>query len=145
MASEGAAATLEVFVAHMGGPFWARKDEHAWSIPKGEYEVGEPPLEAAKREFAEEIGTRPPDADYLSLGDVRYSSGKLVAVFAAEAADFAPNEIVSNAFDVEWTPRSGRTQSFPEVDDARWITIDEARVKLVKAQAPILDRLLDAI
>lgn len=126
----------------MGGPFWARKDEHAWSIPKGEYEPDEDPLTAAKREFAEEIGTPAPDVAYASLGDVRYSSGKIVTVFAAEAPGFDPSAVVSNTFDLEWPPRSGRIQQFPEIDDAHWVTLDEARTKLVKAQVPALDRLL---
>jgi predicted NUDIX family NTP pyrophosphohydrolase len=136
---------LEVFIAHMGGPFWARKDARAWSIPKGLLEAAEDPLAAAKREFFEEIGTAAPDAEYRVLGDVRYSSGKLISVFAAEAADFAPSEIVSNTFALEWPPRSGRTQTFPEVDDARWVPLDEARNKLVAGQVPALDLLLTAL
>ncbi|CAN5151239.1 NUDIX domain-containing protein [soil metagenome] len=136
---------LEVFIAHMGGPFWARKDARAWSIPKGLLDGDEDPRIAARREFAEEIGTPAPDIEYLALGDVRYSSGKLVTVFAAEAPDFAPNEIVSNTFDLEWPPRSGRTQSFAEVDDARWVALDVARDKLVAGQVAALDLLMEAV
>jgi len=133
-------AGLEVFIAHMGGPFWSRKDAHAWSIPKGEYTPAEDAFAAAKREFREEIGVDAPDAEYVPLGDVRYSSGKVVTVFAAEA-DLEVAEVVSNTFEMEWPPRSGRTQSFPEVDDARWIPLADARVKLVAGQLPALDAL----
>ncbi len=133
---------LQVWIAHMGGPYWARKDEAAWSIPKGivdESDLGEE-LATARREFAEEIGAPPPDADYRPLGEFRQSSGKTIVVFAAEAA-FAPEKVVSNTFPLEWPPRSGRVQEFPEVDDARWFGVDEARVKLVKGQRAILDAL----
>jgi predicted NUDIX family NTP pyrophosphohydrolase len=130
---------LEVFIAHMGGPFWVRK-ERSWSIPKGEFPSEEDPLEAAKREFREEIGIDAPDAAYVSLGDVRYSSGKLVTVFAAEA-DLEVTEVVSNTFETEWPPRSGRRQSFPEVDDARWVALDDARATLVAGQLSALDAL----
>ncbi len=135
-----APAGLEVFIAHMGGPFWSRKDAHAWSIPKGEYAPAEDAFAAAKREFREEIGVDAPDADYVPLGDVRYSSGKVVTVFAAEA-DLEVAEVVSNTFEMEWPPRSGKTRSFPEIDDARWIPIADARVKLVAGQLPALDAL----
>lgn len=131
---------LEVFIAHMGGPFWARKDEHAWSIPKGEFAPPEEPLAAARREFREEIGVDAPDLDYVSLGDVRYSSGKVVTVFAAES-DLEVAEVVSETFELEWPPRSGRTQAFPEVDEARWVALADARAKLVAGQLPALDAL----
>jgi predicted NUDIX family NTP pyrophosphohydrolase len=133
-------AGLEVFIAHMGGPFWARKDAHAWSIPKGEYAPPEDAFAAAKREFREEIGVDAPDAEYLPLGDVRYSSGKVVTVFAAES-DLEVAEVVSNTFEVEWPPRSGKLASFPEVDEARWVPLPDARVKLVAGQLPALDAL----
>jgi predicted NUDIX family NTP pyrophosphohydrolase len=133
-------AGLEVFIAHMGGPFWARKDAHAWSIPKGEYARPEDAFAAAKREFREEIGVDAPDAEYLPLGDVRYSSGKVVTVFAAES-DLEVAEVVSNTFEVEWPPRSGKLASFPEVDEARWVPLADARVKLVAGQLPALDAL----
>ena len=126
----------------MGGPFWSRKDAHAWSIPKGEYSASEKPFDAARREFREEIGVDTPDVEYMPLGDVRYSSGKVVTVFAAEAEPgFEVTEVVSNTFEVEWPPRSGKRQSFPEVDDARWIPLADARVKLVAGQLPALDAL----
>jgi len=131
---------LEVFIAHMGGPFWARKDDRAWSIPKGEFEAPEDPLAAARREFREEIGVPAPDLDYVSLGDVRYSSGKVVTVFAAES-DLEVDVVVSETFELEWPPRSGRLQSFPEVDDARWVALEVARAKLVAGQLPALDAL----
>ena len=133
---------VEVWIAHMGGPFWARKDEGAWSLPKGIVESGDlgDELSAARREFAEEIGTPAPDADYVPLGGFR-GSGKTIVVFAAES-EFEPHAIVSNTFELEWPPRSGRRQEFPEVDDARWFALDEARLKLTKAQRPILDALL---
>jgi len=135
-------AQVEVWIAHMGGPFWARKDEGAWSFPKGIVESDDlgDELSAARREFAEEIGTPAPDADYVPLGEFR-GSGKTIVVFAAEA-EFEPAAIISNTFELEWPPRSGRRQEFPEVDDARWWGIDDARLKLTKAQRPILDALL---
>ena len=132
----------EVFIAHMGGPFWARKQTGAWSIPKGEYVEGEDPLTAARREFAEEIGVHAPDAEYVDLGEFRYSSGKLVRVFAGAAPDFDVDEVQSNTFELEWPPRSGRRQSFPEVDEARWVPVPEARELLVAGQRPALDVLL---
>lgn len=131
---------LEVWIAHMGGPFWARKDTHAWSIPKGEYLEVEDPLAAALREFAEEMGTPAPAADYLPLGTFRQPSGKLITAFAAEA-DFQPEQIVSNMFSLEWPKGSGVVQNYPEIDAARWFTESEARTKLVKGQVPILDAL----
>lgn len=136
-----AADSLEVWIAHMGGPFWERKQTHSWSVPKGEYAPDEDPLAAAQREFTEEIGTPPPSADYFLLGEFRQPSGKIITVFAAEA-DFRPQQIVSNTFPLEWPKGSGRIQEFPEVDDARWVPEPEARSKLVKGQLPVLDELL---
>ena len=135
---------LEVWIAHMGGPFWARKQTQSWSVPKGEYGPDEEPLMAAVREFAEEIGTPPPAVDYFELGAFRQPSGKIIAVFAAEA-DFQPERIVSNTFPLEWPKGSGTIQDFPEVDDARWVTEAEARSKLVKGQLPVLDALRDHV
>jgi predicted NUDIX family NTP pyrophosphohydrolase len=135
-------AGREVWIAHMGGPFWARKDEHAWSIPKGEYADDEDPMDAALREFEEETGLPAPTLDYLELGTYRYSSGKLLTVFAANAPDFDPPAIDPGTFDLEWPPKSGRIQQFPEIDKAAWTSIDEARSRLVKAQHPMLDDLL---
>jgi predicted NUDIX family NTP pyrophosphohydrolase len=131
---------LEVLLVHMGGPFWARKDEAAWSIPKGEYEPGEDPLVAAKREFEEELGSAPPSVVYRELGSVRQAGGKLVTAYAAEA-DFDADGAVSNHFELEWPRVSGKMQSFPEIDKASWFTVEAARVKLVKGQRPLVDRL----
>ncbi|MBO1268594.1 NUDIX domain-containing protein [Arthrobacter cavernae] len=136
-----AAAELEVWIAHMGGPFWAHKDARAWSIPKGEYTEDEDPLAAAHREFAEEIGTPAPAVDYLLLGAFRQPSGKVVTVFTAES-DFEPGRIVSNTFDLEWPRGSGIVRSYPEIDDACWASETEARTKLVGGQLPILDALI---
>jgi predicted NUDIX family NTP pyrophosphohydrolase len=128
----------------MGGPFWSRKDTHAWSVPKGEYSAGEDPLAAALREFAEEMGTPAPDADYRLLGECKQPSGNLITVFAAEH-DFQPERIVSNTFPLEWPKGSGRIQQYPEVDDARWFPEPEARSKLVKGQLPVLDALVQLV
>jgi predicted NUDIX family NTP pyrophosphohydrolase len=137
-----AASGPEVWLGHMGGPFWSRKQEHAWSIPKGEAEAGELDLLVARREFAEEIGSRAPDLDYVLLGTFRYASGKTVTVFAGEAPEFEPAEVVSNTFDLEWPPHSGRMMLFPELDEARWVTAHQARSLLVAGQLPALEVLL---
>lgn len=131
---------LEVLLAHMGGPFWARKDSGAWSIPKGEYAPGETPFAAAKREFEQEMGSAPPSVVFRDLGSVSQPGGKLVSAWAAEA-DFDPAGAVSNTFELEWPPRSGRRQSFPEIDRAGWFTAEVARVKLVRGQRPFIDTL----
>jgi predicted NUDIX family NTP pyrophosphohydrolase len=128
---------LEVFIAHMGGPFWAKKDAAAWSIPKGEYLAEEDALLAARREFLEEIGVAAPELDYLKLGEFRQASGKMVTAFAAESA-FEVAEVKSNLFPVEWPPRSGRIQEFPEIDRAEWMPVAEAEWRLVKGQVAIL-------
>ncbi|GAA4025499.1 NUDIX domain-containing protein [Arthrobacter methylotrophus] len=141
MYRESPNAELEVWIAHMGGPFWARKDERAWSIPKGEYLEDEDPLVAAKREFAEEMGVAAPAVGYLELGTFRQPSGKLITAFAAES-DFDPEKIVSNTFDLEWPKGSGVVRSYPEIDDAVWATASVARTKLVGGQVPILDALI---
>lgn len=130
----------EVFIAHMGGPFWSKKDAGAWSIPKGEHLETEDELTAAKREFLEEIGVASPELDYTRLGEFRQSSGKIVVAFAAES-DLEIEGVMSNTFTLEWPPRSGRLQEFPEIDDARWFDLAEASLRLVKGQAPILDAL----
>jgi predicted NUDIX family NTP pyrophosphohydrolase len=132
--------TLEVLIAHMGGPFWARKDNGAWSIPKGEY-TDEEPLAAAQREFAEEMGSPAPAGTAISLGSVKQSGGKIVTTFALEG-DFDLAGFRSNTFELEWPRGSGRIQEFPEVDRAEWVTVDVAREKLVKGQVPVLDALL---
>ena len=140
-----AASGLEVWLGHMGGPFWARKQEHAWSIPKGEAQSGESDLDVARREFAEEIGSPVPDVDVIELGTFRYSSGKTITVFAGVADDFAPAEVVSNTFEIEWPPRSGVMRAFPELDEARWVTAREARTLLVAGQLPALDALTNRL
>ena len=137
------AERAEVLLVHPGGPYWARKDAGAWSIPKGEVEEGEEPRTAALREFAEETGTRLPDGALEPLGSVKLKSGKLVHAFAV-AGDLDPEAIVSSTFELEWPPRSGRTRTFPEVDRAGWFTLDEAREKLNPAQAAFVDRLARA-
>lgn len=130
---------LEVLLGHMGGPFWRGKDTAAWSIPKGVF-TDEEPLAAALREFAEEVGRPAPEVEYRELGAFRYASGKLVHVFAGES-DFDASRLDSNTFELEWPPRSGRRQSFPELDAAGWFTPDDARERLVKGQRPVLDAL----
>jgi predicted NUDIX family NTP pyrophosphohydrolase len=132
---------LEVLLGHMGGPFWARKDEGAWSIPKGELEPGEEPLAAALREFAEELGhAPPPDGEIIELGEIRQKAGKRVIAFALQG-DFDPQAIVPGTFELQWPPRSGRTQSFPEVDRVAWFDLETAAAKIVRGQAELLDRL----
>ncbi|GAA1666343.1 phosphohydrolase [Mycolicibacterium murale] len=137
-------AGLEVLIAHPGGPFWARKDDGAWSIPKGEYSVDDDPWETARREFTEELGFQPPDGPRLELGEVRQSGGKVVTGYAV-AGDLDISDARSNTFEMEWPPRSGKLQQFPEVDRVAWVSIEEARVKLLKSQLPLLDRLLTAV
>lgn len=137
-------AVLEVWIAHMGGPFWTNKDARAWSIPKGEYLQDEDPLVAAKREFAEEMGTPAPSANYFRLGAFRQPSGKVITVFTAEA-DFEPERIESNTFALEWPKGSGSLQNFPEIDDAGWVNEVDARIKLVRGQLPILDALMAVV
>lgn len=136
-----AATGLEVFLGHMGGPFWAKKDAGAWSIPKGLIDPEEEPLAAALREFEEEIGTAAPAVDYVLLCDVRYTSGKVVTVFAAES-DFSFDVLNSGTFELEWPRSSGVFHTVPELDDARWFGLDDARARLVKGQVPALDALL---
>ncbi len=130
---------LQVLLGHMGGPFWARRDEGAWSIPKGEHDDGEDALDAARREFAEELGSPVPSTALLPLGELRAGS-KVLTVWAAEG-DLDADAVVSGTFPLEWPPRSGRVQHFPEVDRAAWFGLDEARAKLVTGQVPYLDRL----
>ena len=136
----------EVLLVHPGGPFWARKEEGAWSIPKGEYGSDEDPRAAARREFEEELGTAPPaDADaLLDLGEVRQRSGKVVPAYALEG-DLDASALTSNTFAMEWPPRSGTTQEFPEVDRAGWFAPAEARARLVPAQAELVARLLERL
>jgi len=132
---------LELLLVHPGGPFWAKKDDGAWSLPKGEYEDGEDPLAVAKREFTEELGSPPPDGPHLDLGELVQPSRKVIAAFAIEG-DFDPVNLKSNFFEMEWPPKSGSKQSFPEIDHAQWFTPDEARVKILPGQVPFIDRLV---
>ncbi len=131
---------LEVLLVHPGGPVWARRDAGAWSIPKGEYEAGEEPEAAARREFAEELGTPPPESQALDLGDVRQKSGKVVRAFALEG-DLDASAVVSNTTEYEWPPRSGRMIEIPEVDRAEWFDLETAAEKVLEAQLPLLERL----
>src|SRR5687768_14217336 len=130
---------IEVFLVHPGGPFWAKKDAGAWSIPKGELGEGEDPLAAAKREFEEETGTRP-TGEAIALAPRRQAGGKVVHAWAVRG-DLDPAALKSTTVTLEWPPRSGRRQEFPEVDRAAWFTLDEAREKILKGQAPFLDDL----
>jgi predicted NUDIX family NTP pyrophosphohydrolase len=130
---------IEVFLVHPGGPYWAKKDEGAWSLPKGEYDQSEDALEAAKREFLEETGFSASGA-FLPLGEVKQPGGKHVMAWALEA-DVDARSIVSNPFSVEWPPKSGKLQQFPEVDRAEWFSLTRARAKILKGQVPFLERL----
>ncbi|WP_315778516.1 MULTISPECIES: NUDIX domain-containing protein [unclassified Bradyrhizobium] len=132
---------LEVLLVHPGGPFWRNKDLGAWSIPKGEFGAGEQAEAVARREFAEELGTTL-TASLLPLGEIKQRGGKVVEAFAAET-DLDAGSITSNAFELEWPPRSGRIQRFPEVDRAAWFDLAEARVRINPAQAALLDRLVE--
>jgi predicted NUDIX family NTP pyrophosphohydrolase len=140
----GHAAALEVLLGHMGGPFFARRDAGAWSIPKGEYEPDETPEAAARREFTEELGLPVPAGALLPLESLRQSSGKVVTVWAL-AGDLDPEQVVPGTFELEWPRGSGRTQEFPEIDRAAWFGLHEAREKLVTGQRPFLDRLTDRL
>ncbi|MDD7928690.1 NUDIX domain-containing protein [Microbacterium thalli] len=134
--------TVSALVAHMGGPYWSTKDEGAWSIVKGEYDPdGEAALDAARREFREELGLEPPDGEYAELGTFSYASGKRITVFVVDGAEFDVSDAVFGEFEMEWPPRSGRIASFPEVDRVEWVEVGRARELLVKGQRPALDRL----
>ena len=134
----------EVLLGHMGGPFWARKDDGAWSVPKGEHDPDEDPLAAAVREFAEELCSPPPPGEPASLGTVRQPSGKRLTVFAL-AGDLDATAIVSNTFPLEWPRGSGRIREFPEIDRAAWFGTHDARRALVRGQVPFLDRLAELL
>ena len=141
--SPGGARGLEVLLAHPGGPLWARKDLGAWTIPKGQFGGDESAVDAARREFEEEMGS-PARGAFVALGSVRQPSGKIVHAFAAES-DFDVSKVKSNLFSLEWPPRSGRIGQYPEVDRAGWFSIEEARKKILKGQEPFLDRLLSLV
>ena len=134
---------LEVLLGHLGGPYWARKDEGAWSIPKGEVDPGEDARAAALREFREELGHDPPGGSLLELGEVRQHAGKIVVAFAVEG-DFDPAQIDPGTFELEWPPRSGRLQAFPEIDRAAWFDLPTAARTLLRGQVALLERLAGA-
>lgn len=133
----GAAGAVEVLLGHFGGPLWAKRDAGAWTIPKGQIEAGETPAQAARREFAEELGTMP-EGPLVPLGRIRQKGGKWVEAFALEG-DLDAGAIVSNRFTLEWPPKSGRFASHPEIDRAAWFALAEARARILPSQAQILD------
>ncbi|MGV9621559.1 NUDIX domain-containing protein [Streptomyces tendae] len=138
----GPTGELQVLLGHMGGPFYIRREAGAWTVPKGEYDPAEPAWEAARREFREELGLAPPEGEAVPLGEVRQAGGKVVTVWAV-AADLDPAAVVPGTFTMEWPPRSGRTEEFPELDRVAWFGLDRAREVIVKAQAAFLDRLAE--
>jgi predicted NUDIX family NTP pyrophosphohydrolase len=138
----GDGGVTEVLIAHPGGPFWARKGDGSWSIPKGEYDEDEDALAAAFREFEEETGLEVPHRDAVSLGELRQPSGKRVTAWALEA-DLDTSAAQSNTFELEWPRGSGNLREYPEVDRIEWVRVDLARIRLLKGQAPFLDRLLE--
>lgn len=135
---------MEVLLAHPGGPFWRNKDEGAWTIPKGEFTDDEDPLAAAKREFEEELGAKPPVSDYIALTPIKQKNGKIVHAWGVKG-DFDPATLKSNTFETEWPPKSGHIKSFPEVDRAQWFAAEVAKQKLVFGQAALVDELLALI
>ncbi len=135
---------LEVLLVHPGGPFFARRDVGSWGVPKGEFEPGEEPLACAIREFEEELGHAPPDGPMIALGEIRQKNGKRVTAWAL-AGDLDADAVHSNTFTLEWPPRSGRMQEFPEIDRAAWLTVEAAGEKISDAQRPLLDRLVEAL
>ena len=144
------AGHITVLLGHMGGPFWSKKDDGAWSIPKGLPDAGEPPIDAARREFHEELGTPLPPGDLIALGEFRQSSKKTVVAWAREITadvdfDLDLDNVDSNTFEMEWPPRSGRKQAFPEIDRAAWFDLDTARRKVVTGQAVVFDLLLGVL
>jgi predicted NUDIX family NTP pyrophosphohydrolase len=130
---------VEVLLGHPGGPYWARKDVGAWMVPKGALEAGECPLDAALREFGEEVGPVPPGTP-VPLKTVRQNGGKMVEVFALEG-DFEPVNLVSNDFELEWPPRSGRMRCYPELDQVQWMSLDDARQRILASQRPLIEAL----
>lgn len=134
----------EVLLGHMGGPFWARKDDGGWSVPKGEYLPEEEPEAAARREFQEELGLPAPAGDLVELGEVKQSGGKVVTAWAVEG-DVDPAEVVPGTFEMEWPRGSGRTQEFPELDRVAWFDLEGARAKILVGQRPFLDRLVERL
>ena len=135
---------VEVLIGHPGGPFWARKDDGAWSIPKGEYLEGEDPWLVAKREFEEELGKTPPDGPRVDFEPLKQPSGKVITAFAVRG-DLDLDGTFSNTFPLEWPKGSGNIKEFPEIDRVGWFPVDQAQAKLLKGQRPLLDRLMDAL
>jgi len=133
--------TIEVLLIHPGGPFWAKKDQGAWSIPKGEFAEGEEAASAARREFEEELGMAAPEGTAIDLGNAKQSSGKVIYAWAIEA-DLDIRQAKSNIFEMEWPPKSGKRQSFPEADKFAWFSVAAAKQKLVKGQVPLLEQLI---
>jgi len=131
---------LEVLLGHPGGPFFAKKDEGSWTVLKGETDPGEDLQAVARREFAEETGSQPPEGTMLELGEIRQKGGKTVVAWAL-AGDLDPATARSNTFEMEWPPRSGRRRAFPEIDRVDWFDLEAARTKIIPAQVPLLDRL----
>ena len=140
----GKSLGVQVLIGHMGGPLWARKDEGAWTIPKGEYGEDEQPFDAARREFTEELGLPAPDGAALDLGEVRQSGGKTVRAWAVEA-ELDPAEVVPGTFTMTWPPRSGRLAEFPELDRVAWVAPEDAGRLLVTAQREFVARLLGTL
>ena len=135
---------IQVLLAHPGGPFWRNKDEGAWTIPKGEFADDENPLAAAKREFEEELGAKPPADEYIPLKPIKQKNGKIVHAWAVKG-DFDLATLRSNEFEIEWPPKSGRMRSFPEVDRAQWFSVDAAKRKMLTGQSALVDELLKLI
>ncbi|MER5178413.1 NUDIX domain-containing protein [Streptomyces sp. NPDC002896] len=133
---------VEVLLGHMGGPFWARREAGAWTVPKGEHDPDEPAWDAARREFTEELGLPPPDGDAVPLGEVRQSGGKTVTVWAVQG-DLDPADVVPGTFAMEWPRGSGRMSTFPELDRVAWLPLDRAREVVVSAQTTFLNRLAE--
>lgn len=135
---------VQVLLGHMGGPVWARRDAGAWSLPKGEYETGEEPIEAARREFEEELGLPPPTGTFIDLGDAKQSSGKIVTAWALEG-DLDPAAVVPGTFEMEWPPGSGERQRYPEIDRVAWLGVGDATAKIVAGQRVLIDRLMELL
>jgi predicted NUDIX family NTP pyrophosphohydrolase len=135
---------VEVLIGHPGGPFWAKKDDGAWSIPKGEYAEGEDPWSAARREFEEELGKPPPDGPRIDFPPLRQPSGKIITAYAVRG-DLDLDGTVSNTVTLEWPKGSGNVREYPEIDRVDWFSVDAARSKLLKGQRPLLDQLMNAV
>lgn len=136
--------TVEVLLVHPGGPYWAKHDKGVWSIPKGEHEADEDMFAAAKREYQEEIGSPAPEGDYMELGETKLKSGKVITAWAVEG-NVDPNTIKSNTISIEWPPKSGEKQDFPEVDRAEWLSLETAVIKIHPAQVVYIERLADLL